>query len=139
MSYTATYLKHVSLVFISNSILIPVVIQAALDALGMTTEPLAFTTSDTQPSRANVQIALESIYDPEIPVNIDALGLIYGVEIDGSEVTIEMTLTAPGCGMGPVLVKEVEDRVSQVPGVTQVYVNLVFDPPWSREMMSEAA
>ena len=78
-------------------------------------------------------------YDPEIPVNLLDLGLVYGVSIEGSVVRVRMTLTAPGCGMGPVLVDDVKYRVGMVPGVGDVEVDLVFDPPWSREMMSEEA
>lgn len=85
--------------------------------------------------------ALETVYDPEIPVNLRALGLIYQVAIDqpAGTVNIDMTLTAPGCGMGPVLVGDVEYRVALVPNVKHVRVNLVFDPPWHRDMMSEEA
>jgi probable FeS assembly SUF system protein SufT len=85
--------------------------------------------------------ALETVYDPEIPVNLRSLGLIYRLDIDqqARSVAIDMTLTAPGCGMGPVLMGDVEYRVRQVPEVEKVTVNLVFDPPWSREMMSEEA
>ncbi len=90
-------------------------------------------------SEDNVQQALRSVYDPEIPVNLLDLGLIYDVAVEGSVVRITMTLTAPGCGMGPVLVDDVKYRVGKVPGVTEVEVELVFDPPWSREMMSEEA
>ena len=79
------------------------------------------------------------MYDPEIPVNIADLGLIYAVRIVGSKVDIDMTLTAPGCGMGPVLIEEVKDRVRQVPYLIDVDVALVFDPPWSRDMMTEEA
>ena len=110
------------------------------DALGL--EPLAL---DFEPrpdgniDEAQVWEALHTIYDPEIPVDLVNLGLIYKVGIDGGRVTIQMTLTAPGCGMGPVLVGDVEYRVAQVPNVKAVAVDLVFDPPWSREMMSEEA
>ena len=85
--------------------------------------------------------ALDSIYDPEIPISLVSLGLIYGVDINRADKTVEvrMTLTAPGCGMGPVLVSDVKYRVSKVPNVSSVVVDLVFDPPWSREMMSEEA
>ena len=81
------------------------------------------------------------MYDPEIPVDLVNLGLIYNVSIDqaSGRVDILMTLTAPGCGMGPVLVGDVEYRVALVPNVKEVAVELVFDPPWSREMMSEEA
>jgi probable FeS assembly SUF system protein SufT len=85
--------------------------------------------------------ALRTVFDPEIPVDLVNLGLIYKVEIhqDSKRVDIEMTLTAPACGMGPVLVGDVEYRVAQVPNVDRVDVELVFDPAWSREMMSEEA
>ena len=86
-----------------------------------------------------MEAALRSVYDPEIPVNLLDLGLVYGVSIEGSVVRVRMTLTAPGCGMGPVLVDDVKYRVGMVPGVGDVEVDLVFDPPWSREMMSEEA
>ncbi|MEE4360512.1 MAG: putative Fe-S cluster assembly protein SufT [Pseudomonadales bacterium] len=90
-------------------------------------------------SEAHVQQALRSVYDPEIPVNLVDLGLIYDTRIEGHTVFIRMTLTAPGCGMGPVLVDDVKYRVGKVPNVEAVEVELVFDPPWSREMMSEDA
>lgn len=85
--------------------------------------------------------ALGSVYDPEIPVDLVNLGLIYKVAIDQSlgRVDIQMTLTAPACGMGPVLVGDVEYRVRLVPNVKSVRVELVFDPPWQRHMMSEEA
>ncbi len=111
------------------------------DALGLTPEVLTFEPAGA-PDEVNadhVEQALSSVYDPEIPVNIVELGLIYDVAINGANVDISMTLTAPGCGMGPVLVEEVKERVAQVPNVETVNVELVFDPPWSREMMSEAA
>lgn len=85
--------------------------------------------------------ALGSVYDPEIPVDLVNLGLIYSVKIDqaAKHVDIRMTLTAPACGMGPVLVGDVEYRVRKVPNVKSVKVELVFDPPWARHMMSEEA
>jgi probable FeS assembly SUF system protein SufT len=85
--------------------------------------------------------ALGSVFDPEIPVDLVNLGLIYGVKIDqqSKQVDIQMTLTAPACGMGPVLVGDVEYRVRLVPNVNLVKVELVFDPPWQRHMMSEEA
>ena len=97
--------------------------------------------SDGNIDEAQVWEALESVYDPEIPVNLVSLGLIYAVNIDNDKkcVNIDMTLTAPACGMGPVLVGDVEYRVKMVPHVNDVAVNLLFDPPWSREMMSEEA
>ncbi|TDO99378.1 putative Fe-S cluster assembly protein SufT [Marinomonas balearica] len=85
--------------------------------------------------------ALDSVFDPEIPISLVSLGLIYSVDINQDEnaVSINMTLTAPGCGMGPVLVSDVKYRVELVPNVESANVELVFDPPWSREMMSEEA
>lgn len=112
------------------------------DAIGRQPQKLDFPEpADGQISEQQVWDALETIYDPEIPINLVSLGLIYKVDIDqdNSQVNIDMTLTAPGCGMGPVLVGDVEYRVSLVPHVEQVNVELVFDPPWSREMMSEEA
>ncbi|HUX73722.1 MAG TPA: putative Fe-S cluster assembly protein SufT [Steroidobacteraceae bacterium] len=86
---------------------------------------------------------LRTCYDPEIPVNIVDLGLIYECDVqndaDGRSVDIKMTLTAPGCGMGEVLVQDVRDKVQIVPTVVRANVELVFDPPWNHTMMSEEA
>ena len=87
---------------------------------------------------------MRTSYDPEIPINIVDLGLIYHCELkkadDGSRsVAITMTLTAPGCGMGDTLVADVREKVLMVPTITSADVELVFDPPWSRDNMSEAA
>jgi len=87
---------------------------------------------------------LKTCYDPEIPVNVVDLGLIYTCEIasrpDGTrQIAVRMTLTAPGCGMGEVLVQDVKEKLALIPTVTEPDVELVFDPPWGREMMSEAA
>ena len=114
---------------------------ADADALGLRVEPLTFAHSDTPNvvDEAHVWHALRSVYDPEIPVNIADLGLIYSVRVEDQKVDIDMTLTAPGCGMGPVLIEEVKDRVRQVPNLTDVEVALVFEPPWSRDMMTEEA
>ncbi|WP_372809629.1 putative Fe-S cluster assembly protein SufT [Litorivivens sp.] len=111
-------------------------------ALGLEPEVLVFEQPDGEDIlEEQVWDALRTVFDPEIPVDLVNLGLIYKVEIDQSAkaVDIEMTLTAPGCGMGPVLVGDVEYRVAQVPNVRAVTVELVFDPPWNREMMSEEA
>lgn len=84
--------------------------------------------------------ALRTVYDPEIPVNIYELGLIYGVAVEPSGlVTIRMTLTAAGCPAAQTLPVEVEQRARAVPGVTDVQVDLTFDPPWDQTRMSEAA
>ncbi len=112
------------------------------DALGLTPQRLDFTPpADGRIDEAQVWEALGTVYDPEVPVDLVNLGLIYRVDIDQgtASVAIRMTLTAPGCGMGPVLVGDVKYRVSQVPNVNTVDVELVFDPPWSRDMMSEEA
>ncbi len=83
---------------------------------------------------------LKSIYDPEIPVDIFELGLIYEVKIDKEQhVQIEMTLTSPNCPVAETLPKEVEDKVSAIEDVTSCKVNIVFDPPWDKDMMSEEA
>ncbi len=83
---------------------------------------------------------LKTIYDPEIPVDIFELGLIYEVRIDEDKnVAIDMTLTSPNCPVAESMPKEVEDKVSTVEGVLSAKVNIVFDPPWDRDMMSEEA
>lgn len=110
--------------------------------LGLESELLEFPApTDDQVREEDVWTALKTVYDPEIPVDLVNLGLIYSVIIDqaAKRVDITMTLTAPGCGMGPVLVGDVEYRVRRVPNVASVHVEMVFDPPWSREMMSEEA
>lgn len=87
---------------------------------------------------------LRTCYDPEIPINIVDLGLVYACELttrdDGQrEVAVKLTLTAPGCGMGDVLVADVRETLERIPTIARADVELVFDPPWNREMMSEAA
>jgi probable FeS assembly SUF system protein SufT len=110
------------------------------DAIGFEPEVLRFDAVEGDAIvKDQVWQALDTIFDPEIPVSIVALGLVYDVQIKGSIVKINMTLTAPGCGMGPVLVDDVKYRVAKVPNVESVEVELVFDPPWHREMMSEEA
>jgi FeS assembly SUF system protein len=84
--------------------------------------------------------SLKNIFDPEIPVNIYDLGLIYEIDVDDdNSVTIKMTLTAPNCPMADELIAEVHQGVKKVEGVKEVKVNLVFDPPWDKSMMSEEA
>lgn len=83
---------------------------------------------------------LKTVYDPEIPVDIYALGLIYKIDVDeNNNVEIKMTLTAPNCPMAEELVQEVNDKVKGIRDVNEVIVNLVFDPPWDKSMMSEEA
>ncbi len=90
-----------------------------------------------------VWTVLKSCFDPEIPVNVVDLGLVYECNIlqqeNGSSVAIKMTLTAAGCGMGPVLVADIEQKIREIRDVNEVKVELVFDPPWSRNMMSDVA
>jgi FeS assembly SUF system protein len=84
--------------------------------------------------------ALKKVYDPEMPVNIYELGLIYGIEVnDSGAATVRMTLTAPNCPVAGTLPGEVERAVRSVPGVTSAKIELTFDPPWSKDRMSEAA
>jgi probable FeS assembly SUF system protein SufT len=123
------------------------------DALGQAPASAPAATAPTAPRLAaddakvdeeQVYAELRACYDPEIPVNIVDLGLIYDLQIlplptGGNRVEIKMTLTAPGCGMGPILAQDVEAKVSSIPGVKEAAVYLVWDPPWSREMLSEAA
>jgi metal-sulfur cluster biosynthetic enzyme len=95
-------------------------------------------------SEQRVWDALKNCYDPEIPVNIIDLGLVYNVKIEEknpgeAEVYIRMTLTAPGCSMGPMIAADAKRRVQQIPGVTNVIVEIVFEPVWNPDMMSEAA
>ena len=87
---------------------------------------------------------LKTCFDPEIPINVVDLGLIYNCELskndDGQRrVDIEMTLTAPGCGMGPMLIHDVRSKLELIPTIEHAQVELVFDPPWNQGMMSDAA
>lgn len=83
---------------------------------------------------------LQTVYDPEIPINIYEIGLVYGIDIDSSgAVVVRMTLTSPGCPVAVSLPLEVEAKVRTIPGVTSARVDLVWDPPWNPEMMTEAA
>jgi probable FeS assembly SUF system protein SufT len=117
------------------------------DAIGRRAEPKAAPAPGAPGASVEEQVweQLRTCYDPEIPVDIVSLGLIYHCDltpIDGTadqRVDIEMTLTAPGCGMGGVLKADVERKVSSVPGVREVHVELIFEPQWDQSMMSEAA
>ena len=92
------------------------------------------------PLKARLVEALRTVYDPEIPVNIYDLGLIYRLEVDERGVVlVEMTLTAPACPVAGMMPGMVEGAVRQVPGVTDVQVELVWDPPWTQERMTEEA
>jgi probable FeS assembly SUF system protein SufT len=116
------------------------------DAIGQ--EPLAAPDVGDDATEADVEAAawqqLRTCYDPEIPINIVELGLVYECKIErapsgGRVVKIKMTLTAPGCGMGEILAQDVREKIEIIPTVERADVELVFDPPWNREMMSEEA
>lgn len=91
---------------------------------------------------------MRTVFDPEIPVNVVDLGLVYSCELaspgeedsgEGTRVAVKMTLTAPGCGMGPVIADDVKQKIEALPGVAGADVEIVFDPPWDRHMISDAA
>lgn len=84
--------------------------------------------------------ALHEVYDPEIPVNVYDLGLIYSIDVDENNLaTVVMTLTAPGCPVADMIVQEIYDKTMEVDGVDDCFVDLTFDPPWDKSMMSEEA
>jgi probable FeS assembly SUF system protein SufT len=116
------------------------------DALGLQASPVkpAAVSEDREFNDQMVWDVLKSVYDPEIPVNIVDLGLIYSCKItpleqDSRKIDIQMSMTAPGCGMGNVLKADVEGRLTHLPSVKEVHVEVVFDPPWDMSRMSEAA
>jgi len=115
------------------------------DALGKEAHTLHTLVSETDARgvEKNCWEVMKTVYDPEIPVNIVDLGLVYACDVEpldeGNNVHIKMTLTAPGCGMGPVIQGDVEKSIRALPGVNSVNVEVVLDPPWGREMMSEVA
>lgn len=114
------------------------------DAIGkQTANPLADLPADAT-IQEQVWAMLKTVYDPEIPVNIVDLGLVYDCELtelpdQQYEVTITMTLTAPGCGMGPVIADDAKQKIENIPKVSKAEVKIVFDPPWDREKMSDGA
>ena len=118
---------------------------ADADALGK--EPMAPPELPEDASEDDVEdlvwAQLKTCYDPEIPINVVDLGLIYACELSGEPenriVSVTMTLTAPGCGMGEFLVADVRDKLQMIPTVARADVELTFDPPWSHSMMSESA
>ena len=81
--------------------------------------------------------ALKTVYDPEIPVNIVDLGLVYDVQVTDSDVYVQMTLTFPGCGMGPYIGQQAEWAVQELDGVEEVQIEMVFDPPWTPNLITE--
>ncbi|WP_417331145.1 putative Fe-S cluster assembly protein SufT [Halomonas cupida] len=119
---------------------------ANLDALGLEALPRPTLPEDASEEQIEqfVWDQLRTCFDPEIPVNIVDLGLVYGCRIErlisGERiVTIRMTLTAPGCGMGDVIAADARNKILGAPQIARVHTEIVFDPPWSREMMSEEA
>ena len=89
------------------------------------------------PTREQVLTALKEVYDPEIPVDIVNLGLVYEARVSAGRVTVRMTMTSPGCPVGDYLVAEIRRAITALPGVEAVDVELVWDPPWSPDLMSE--
>ena len=121
------------------------------DALGLTAEgtrqEVPFTDADLDPAKQEAAAwdKLKTCFDPEIPVNIVDLGLVYDCQIQpgeapgkGSRIAVQMTLTAPGCGMGPSIAADAESKLCTIPGVSEAEVALVWDPPWNQHMISEA-
>jgi len=94
---------------------------------------------ETTTLRDQVEEALHTVYDPEIPVNIYDLGLVYSIDVADGNVVVIMTLTAPGCPVAGSIMQEVNDKIMAIPGVTNADVRLTFDPPWTKDMMSEEA
>jgi metal-sulfur cluster biosynthetic enzyme len=90
-------------------------------------------------TEALVYEVLRECYDPEIPVNLVDLGLIYSVEIAGGVVNVTMTLTAPGCQMGMMITNEIQDKLLGIPGCEDAQVEIVWDPPWTPHRMTESA
>lgn len=105
----------------------------------MTTEDKEIKTAD-EAMRERVIDTLHTVFDPEIPVDIYELGLIYKIDVFPiNNIMIEMTLTSPMCPVAETMPQEVQDKVKEIDGVNDVQVEVVFDPPWDQEMMSEAA
>ena len=90
-------------------------------------------------TKEQVYEALQDCYDPEIPVSIVELGLVYDVEVADDNVAVKMTLTAPGCGMGGMIAANAESLIKEIPGVKDASVDLVWDPPWDPSRISEEA
>jgi metal-sulfur cluster biosynthetic enzyme len=101
----------------------------------MALEDHSMTTSTL--TKEDVLEALHDVFDPEIPVNVVDLGLIYGVEVDDGNVDVTMTLTFAGCGMGPYIAQQAEWRIAEMEGVEDVNVEMVFDPPWTPDQITE--
>ena len=124
--------------------------RANADAIGEVVTPLepppaatALEGLDGPPDDQKIWNQLKNVYDPEIPVNIVDLGLVYSLEVVADDepgryrADVQLTLTAPGCGMGPAIAEDARMRVMEVPGITEANVELVWDPPWNQDMISE--
>jgi probable FeS assembly SUF system protein SufT len=114
------------------------------DALGLPTSETSASAEPREFSEQLVRDELKTVFDPEIPVNIVDLGLVYGCDITpaeqgGHNIEVKMSMTAPGCGMGNVLKADVESKLAHLPDVKRVNVEIVFEPPWTPARMSEAA
>nr|WP_272880577.1 iron-sulfur cluster assembly protein [Candidatus Synchoanobacter obligatus] len=111
------------------------------DALGLESNEAAY--AFLQDSSLGVEEKairqIKTCYDPELPVNVYDLGLIYHIDVLESSMHIAMTLTSPTCGMGPFIVEEVKRKLHMIPGVDQVKIELVFDPPWDKTRLSQTA
>ena len=90
-------------------------------------------------SKEDILETLKTVYDPEIPVNVVDLGLVYDVQVNDNDVYVQMTLTFPGCGMGPYIAQQAEWAIQDMEGVEEVEIEMVFDPPWSPDLISEEA
>ena len=88
-------------------------------------------------TKEEVMEALHDVFDPEIPVNVVDLGLIYGCDVEDNNVNVEMTLTFAGCGMGPYIAQQAEWRIAEIEAVEDVNVEMVFDPPWNPDLITE--
>jgi metal-sulfur cluster biosynthetic enzyme len=93
----------------------------------------------SSPDREDVMEALENVIDPELGLDFVSLGLVYDVEVEGSDVYVTFTLTSPGCPIGPQVTEQMKEFVSEVDGVERVFPKMTFSPPWSPERMSEDA
>ncbi len=91
------------------------------------------------PTKEQIYEVLGEVYDPEIPIDIVNLGLIYGVEIEGKKVKVKMTLTSPGCPVAPQIMTQARLLIEDLPDVEEAEIEIVWDPPWNPDMMSDAA
>ena len=95
--------------------------------------------AETVLTRDDVLAALKGVYDPEIPINVVDLGLVYDVQVNDGNVYVQMTLTFPGCGMGPQIAQQAEWAIQDLEGVEEVNIEMVFDPPWTPDLISPDA